>query len=266
MRAFTVRQVMRGDAPTLHEIAPFSDIVQYFLVNSLPFCFVIGEDRTLRGMISIHDVKVSLQEETLGTLVIAKDLAQTCRIITSPDETLAQCLEKFARTELEYLPVVLETGKLQGVISRRDVLDLYNQEILRREYLGLHLRSERMSSTVSKQVRLPREYTVDVIPVPPRWVGGSLRDAQMRTRFHVTVVAIRRGGFDRPMNCRSRLAARHKGLPCLSRSAGGYSSFRDHGYEPRPYSVSGVTTSPTAPRKRRNTPAIPSSLTEWRRF
>jgi CIC family chloride channel protein len=198
MHAFTVRQVMHDEGPTLHETAPFSDIVQYFLVNSLPLCFVLGEDHTLRGVISIHDVKVSLQEETLGALVIAKDLAQTCRIVTRPDETLAQCLEKFARTEQEYLPVISETGKLQGVISRRDVLDLYNQEILRHEYLGIHLRSEGMSSTVSQQVRLPREYTVDVIPVPPRFTGGSLREAQLRTRFHLTVVAIRRGGFDRP--------------------------------------------------------------------
>lgn len=198
MRAFTVRQVMHGDAPTLHETAPFSDIVQYFLVNSLPFCFVVGEDRTLRGMISIHDVKVSLQEELLETLVIARDLAQTCRSVTSLDETLAQCLEKFARTEQDYLPVISETGKLQGVISRRNVLDLYNQEILRREYLGIHLRAEGKNSTVSEQVRLPREYIVDVIPVPPRFTGGSLREAQLRTRFQLTVVAIRRGGFDRP--------------------------------------------------------------------
>jgi len=198
MHAFTVRQVMRGDAPALSETAPFSDIVQYFLVNSFPVCFVVAEDCMLRGMISIHDVKVSLQEETLGDLVIARDLAQTCRVTTSPDETLAQCLEKFARTEQEHLPVVGETGRLQGVISRRDVLDLYNQEILRREYLGLHLRSEGRSGTVSEHVRLPREYTVDVIPVPPHWIGGSLREVQMRTRFHLTVVAIRRGGFDRP--------------------------------------------------------------------
>ena len=198
MHAFTVRQVMNDDPPVLQEIAPFSAVVEYFLSNSLPLCFVIGADRTLHGMISIHDVKVSLQEDALGSLVIAKDLAQTCHAITRPEETLAQCLEKFARTEQEYLPVTSETGKLQGVISRRDVLDLYNQEVLRRGYLGMTLQSEGRSGAVSEQVRLPREYTVDVIPVPPHFVGGSLREAQLRTRFHLTVVAIRRGGFDRP--------------------------------------------------------------------
>ena len=198
MHAFTVRQVMHNDPPVLQETAPFSAVMQYFLANSLPLCFVISEDRTLRGMISIHDVKVSLQEEALGTLVIAKDLTQTCHAVTSPEETLAQCLEKFARTEQEYLPVTSETGKLQGVISRRGVLDLYNQEVLRRGYLGMTLQSEGRSGAVSEQVRLPREYTVDVIPVPPRFAGGSLREVQLRTRFHLTVVAIRRGGFDRP--------------------------------------------------------------------
>jgi CIC family chloride channel protein len=195
MQAFTVGQVMRHDAPTLPETAPFADIVQHFLASQIPVCFVVDQKRQLLGAISIHDVKSLLLEEALGPLIIAKDLARSNAEMTTPGETLAHCLEKFAATEEEYLPVVSPAQELQGIISHRDVLDLYNREILRHEYLGLSLRSERISSTVHEQVRLPQEYTVEVIPVPGQYVAKTLRETQLRSHFSLTAVAIRRGGF-----------------------------------------------------------------------
>jgi hypothetical protein len=179
----------------LRETAPFADIMQHFLTSDLPVCFIVDQTGRLLGEISIHDVKAMLQEDTLGPLVIAKDLIQRSGSPTSPDETLARCLEKFTATDQEYLPVVSPTLELQGIISRRDVLDLYNREILRHEHLGLSLRTERAMSTAHEQVRLPREYVVEVVQVPARFVGKTLRETQLRTHFNLTAVAIRRGGF-----------------------------------------------------------------------
>lgn len=198
MRAFTVGQIMHTDAPSLTERTPFPEVVQYFLNSPFPLCFVVDEQRVLRGVISIHDVKMILQEDTLGPLVIARDLAQQSPTVVNPQDTLAQGLEKFTLTEQEYLPVVTPPGVLHGYISQRDVLDLYQREILRHEYLGLHWRTEGVTSRRFEQVRLPHNYTVEVMPVPPFLIGRTLREAQLRTRHHLTVVAVRRGGIDRP--------------------------------------------------------------------
>jgi CIC family chloride channel protein len=196
MQAFTVGQVMRREAPTLPEQAPFSDVVQHFLTSELPVCFVVDHDDRLLGEISIHDVKELLREDSLNQLVIARDLFQSVAVHLYPEETLARCLEKFSLADQEHLPVITSgTRELQGIISHRDVLDLYNREILRREYLGLSLRSERIVTTVHEQVRLPHEYTVEIVPVPPHYVGRTLRETQLRTQFNLTVVAIRLGGF-----------------------------------------------------------------------
>lgn len=193
MRAYTVGQVMHYDAPMLRDTAPFPEIMRHFLASPLPLCFVVNQERALLGEISIHDVKTMLQEEALGSLVIAKDLMQVCRVSVHPDETLAQCLEKFALTEQEYLPVVMPTLALQGFISQRDVLNLYNHEILRHEYLGISLRSENSKSAAHEDVRLPHEYIVQVVPVPAWNTGKTLREIQLRAHFNLTVVAIRRG-------------------------------------------------------------------------
>jgi CBS domain-containing protein len=130
--------------------------------------------------------------------VIAKDLTQRSPVTTTPEETLARCLEKFTLAEQDYLPVVSSGRELLGIISRRHVLDLYNREILRQEYMGLSLRSEGLISTVHEQVRLPHNYKVEVVQVPPSHVGKTLRDTQLRTRFNLTAIAIRQGGFNSP--------------------------------------------------------------------
>src|SRR5262249_37491394 len=137
MQVFTVGHVMRREAPTLGETASFAEVMQHFLTSNMPVCFVVNHDRQLRGEISINDVKELLQDDTLGPLVIAKDLAQPVSVTTSPDETLARCLDKFTLSDAEYLPVVSPTLELYGSISHRDVLDLYNREILRQERLGV---------------------------------------------------------------------------------------------------------------------------------
>jgi len=198
MQVFTVGHVMRREAPTLGETASFAEVMQHFLTSNMPVCFVVNHDRQLRGEISIHDVKELLQDDTLGPLVIAKDLAQPASVTTSPDETLARCLDKFTLSDAEYLPVVSPTLELYGSISHRDVLDLYNREILRQEYLGLSLRSESLHGSVHEQVRLPHEYIVEVVQIPPHYVGKTLRDTQLRTRFNLTAVAVRRGSFNGP--------------------------------------------------------------------
>ena len=198
MQGFTVGQVMRPEPPTFREGAPFSDVMDHFLASTLPLSFVVDEERHLLGIISIHDVKATLQDDSLAPLVVAVDLAQPPDTVTTAQETLARCLEKFSLSDQEYLPVLSVDQKLEGVISRRDVLELYNREILRSEYLGVSLRSEALTEMAHQQVHLPHEYVVEVVQVPPPLVGKTLGESQLRSRFNVTAIAMRRGGFHGP--------------------------------------------------------------------
>ena len=198
MQGFTVGQVMRPEPPTFREGVPFPTVMNHFLASTLPLSFVIDEDRHLLGIISIHDVKALLQDDNLTPLVVAVDLARPPDTVITAQETLVRCLEKFSQSEQEYLPVLSAEQHLEGVISRSDVLNLYNREILRNEYLGVSLRSEALTETVHEQVHLPHEYTVEIVPVPPALIGRTLGESQLRRRFNVTAIALRRGGFHGP--------------------------------------------------------------------
>ena len=178
LQSFTVDVVMRREVPVLAETTPFAGIVEHFLSGSLPVCYVIDDQQHLRGEISIHDVKTLFQEQTLGELVIASDLCQPCRATVTPTDTLARCLELLVTTDQEYLPVVNnDSGQLLGIVSYRDLLQLYNREIHQAEYLGLDLRSQGYAA-VREDVRLPQDYTVSILPVPD-WCAGVLLAARM---------------------------------------------------------------------------------------
>lgn len=193
MRAFTAGHILHSEVPVLTESASFTEVVQHFLATTMPVCFVIDEHNYLCGEISLHDVKGLLQEEGLGSLIIARDLMNTSRITVRPEDTLAHCLERFSQTDQEFLPVVNAEGQLCGFLSHRAVMDLYNREILRQEYLGLNLRTDDIGHSVHEHVRLPHHYVVQVMQIPSWCAGKTLRVLQLRTQFHLTAVALRRG-------------------------------------------------------------------------
>ncbi len=195
MRAFRVEQVMRRSTAAIREDAPFPEIVRHFLESDVPVCFVVDGKNRMVGEISIHDVKSAFYEEGLARLVIARDLANGNAAAVTPEDTLADCLEKFVLSGQEYLPVVLPASReLVGVISRHDVMDLYNREILRNDYLGMAAGEEEGSQRVREYVRLPRDYELQAVPVPEAFVGLSLREINLRASYDLTVVALRPGG------------------------------------------------------------------------
>ncbi len=52
--------------------------------------------------------------------------------------------------------------------------------------------------TVHEQVRLPHNYTVEIAQISAHLIGKTLRESQLRNRFNLTAIAIRRGGFHSP--------------------------------------------------------------------
>jgi CIC family chloride channel protein len=196
LRGHTVGQVMRPADRSVPEGARLSEVVGRFLEKEASILFVVdGQDRLL-GQVSIHDV-VACDVRQLDELVLARDLAEPNPLVVGTDETLADCLDRFVLSENEELPVVDAEGRLVGLVSRGDVLRVYSSELLRQEILGVATIEDRDRDR--PLIRLAPEHRVEVLPVPPPLVGRTLRDAALRSRCGLTVLAIRPpGGLDLP--------------------------------------------------------------------
>jgi Trk K+ transport system NAD-binding subunit len=109
-------------------------------------------------------------------------------------ENLEDTIMLLTTANAEQLPVVIsnENPVLRGTIRQSDILELYNREILHKEVLGIKMVHRDTQGT--DFVDLPEQYRVELVPVTDEMVGRNLRQLDLRGRFGVHVLAIKRPG------------------------------------------------------------------------
>ena len=196
MRSHSVAQVMQPATAVLSARTPIGDTVRYFLEHEAASAYVTDGAGRFAGTISIHDIKDPSVHE-LGPLVVAADLADAHVHTAAPEDTLADCIDEFILSANDELPVVDAAGMLVGIVSRRDILRVYSSELLRHEYLGVATREA--GGAGRRYAQLGRDFTIARLVTPPWLAGRSLRQANLRAAYNLTVVAVRHGseGDDR---------------------------------------------------------------------
>jgi magnesium transporter len=85
-------------------------------------CFVISKDRRLEGIVTVKDLLLA-DDET-----IIEDLMETNVIFASTTDDQESVSEKFSDYDLMALPVVDKEGRLVGIVTVDDVIDVMEQE------------------------------------------------------------------------------------------------------------------------------------------
>jgi CIC family chloride channel protein len=149
--------------------------------GSLP---VVDDDDRLVGVLSWRALRhVLLEADTVGSLVIAADLAETTVPVVTPETSLVEAFRRLEATALDAIPVVdpEEPRVVLGMLSRGDLIAASGRAASSRETPSLGSSGEGW-----------REGTgVVSVPVPPTWVGRSLRELDARQRHGVSVLAVR---------------------------------------------------------------------------
>lgn len=195
LRGVRIGEVMHGEPPAVAASAPLDVVLARFLDGDLGTVFVTDAHGRLIGQVSLHDVKASLSEQgTLGGIVVAGDVSESS-VSATPDDNLADAIDRMAREGREVLGVVDASGRLVGALSLRSIADVFAREALRGEYVGI--RAHDGDRAPSKEaLRLAGGVGVKSFLVPPRFVGTSVRELEIRSRWNVSVIAVRREGID----------------------------------------------------------------------
>ena len=151
--ANVVRRVMRAATPQTRNLinqylrypensagsimtAEFVDLKKYMSVKesiarirrigedreTIYVCFVISADRKLEGIVTVKDLLLA-DDDT-----IIEDLMERNVIFASTTEDQESVSEKFADYDLMALPVVDNEGRLVGIVTVDDVMDVMEQE------------------------------------------------------------------------------------------------------------------------------------------
>jgi CIC family chloride channel protein len=134
LKSMFVKDVMNPNVETIAEALPLEQmaaVISKSKFNSFP---VLNAQNQLIGILSFNDYNEVIFDEHLKDLVVARDLATTDLVTISMEDNLWTALEKISAKDFAVLPVVSaqEPGKLEGVVSRRDIIGAYNKAVLKK--------------------------------------------------------------------------------------------------------------------------------------
>ncbi len=109
----------------------FSDFKKYFSETKQHYFPVVNQNKRLVGIFSSTDIRGVLFSKGIGDLVVMNDICTSDIITITLSDTLNTALQKCTIKNIDSLPVVedKDNGILIGMLSRRDVIAMYNQRL-----------------------------------------------------------------------------------------------------------------------------------------
>jgi CIC family chloride channel protein len=195
LRGVRVDEVMERAPPAVRADAPLDVVLARFLESNIDAVFVTDPAGRLLGQVSIHDVKEGIGEQSsLGALVVARDVSESAAT-ARPGDTVALALDALVRAGRDLLAVVDDANVLAGALSLRTITEVIARQALRGEVLGVSAGDWR-GTTSREALRLETGIGVRPLAVPPHLAGETVQGLDLRRRFEVSVLALRRGGVD----------------------------------------------------------------------
>ena len=134
LKSMFVKDVMNPNVETVPEALPLGKMAEQISKSKFNSFPVLNAQNQLIGILSFNDYSEAIFDEHLKDLVVARDLASTDLVTISMDDNLWTALEKISAKDFAVLPVVSaqEPNKLEGVVSRRDIIGAYNKAVLKK--------------------------------------------------------------------------------------------------------------------------------------
>jgi len=114
-----IEEVMSRDIRTLFPDIKMQDVVEFFRTNRISGAPVVTRQGELVGVISMEDLIRALRVYNLDAPV--SQFMSTRLITVAGKEPVVEALKKFVSMNVGRLPVVDETGKLIGILTKGDI-------------------------------------------------------------------------------------------------------------------------------------------------
>lgn len=194
LRSLHVAEVMKREPVIIRPDLNFKELLELVVSRPNTQFFVVDHENKFVGVVSLQDVRrVLLDQDYLTDLLIALDLvnADIPRVVQNDD--LDAVMKLLGNYDVEEIPVVDNENRTHiiGTINRKDVIEIYNRELVKRNL------SQEMSGSVKllekmQTVDFIDDYVMAEVAVPPSFVGKSIQAINIRARFSIQVLMIKR--------------------------------------------------------------------------
>ena len=115
-----IHSLMIPDPITITANATISEAIELMKINSIRHLPVVSEDKTLKGFLTLADLKQGLIPSMLGDLTL-QDLMIKDPITVSPDDDIEIAAQLIYKNKIGGMPV-LNGNQLVGIITATDIL------------------------------------------------------------------------------------------------------------------------------------------------
>jgi CIC family chloride channel protein len=194
MQSVRVEDIMHDDVSAISHSVPFTMVVEQFLKEPFNNIYVVNSEGKFLGAIRLHSMKDMLHQAESLTSVIADDLVDDTFQFVTPHQNLADVMDIFWRENSERLPVIDNSTdrKLIGWISKRDLLGVYSQEILRKRQRLARFIVREGEEKRDVFVELPEGFELRTVELPSHLDGRTLSELAPRSSYGVHILAIKR--------------------------------------------------------------------------
>jgi chloride channel protein, CIC family len=194
LKKVRVRDIVRKEFEQVPQDLPFNFLADQLLQTARSHLPVVDEQGRLRGFVSretghrfIHD------KHELTDVVVAADAAGNDEPMLMPGDTLDQALLRFNESGLRELYVVedMVDRRVVGMVRKGDLMDAYQRELLKRsagDTFAYSLNNPHRMETV----KVMDGYGIVEMESPHDFSGKLLRELDLRNRFGLNVLAIKR--------------------------------------------------------------------------
>jgi len=134
---------MIPDPITINEMASISEAIEMMKVNSIRHLPVVGKNMTLKGFVTLADLKQGLIPSMIGEVSL-DDLMIKKPVTVDPDEDVEIAAQKIYKNKIGGMPVV-KGNKLVGIITVTDILGAFIN------MMGILTASSRVDVVVGKE-------------------------------------------------------------------------------------------------------------------
>ncbi|MGD2045465.1 MAG: chloride channel protein [Gemmatimonadota bacterium] len=191
LKSLEVDDVMTRDLPRVREDEPLASLIERMATTSASSLYVTADGDRYLGRIEFPDLRRTLvNADVLTDLIVAGDVVHKDDLLVRPHERLDVVMRMLATRGPDELAVVSRDGKLLGGITRRHLLDAYNQELLKRDMASSI--GAAVSSAASHEVHFGGDSTMLEADAPGPMCGKALRELDLRARFGVQCLLVLR--------------------------------------------------------------------------
>lgn len=195
LSSLPVSSVMEEDYETVDARTRFDTLVDLTVHSPHTTFFVVDGDDHLMGTITVHDVRRFIYEsQELGAIVVAHDLMNPVRYVFTPTDTLDGVMRALGDIHVEEVPIIedRQTMRFIGVVSRSNVIEAYNRAIFKKDMVT-SMSSHLALTADFKRLTMGNGAELSEIEVPGWFVGQTLEQLQLRQRYGLEVILIKKG-------------------------------------------------------------------------